>query len=56
MRVGSLILLGAVVFVLGLFLRSDLVGWTVNLLAFSAMVVGAMVFGAGVFYAVKSRQ
>ena len=56
MRNGGFILGGAVVFILGVLLRTDLVDWLIDLTGILAMIIGVVVFTTGVYFAVKAKQ
>jgi hypothetical membrane protein len=56
MRNGGLIVGGAVIFILGLLLRSDLVEALLNVIGFLIMVTGVVLFAVGVYQAVRRRQ
>jgi hypothetical protein len=55
MRNPGMIVIGSVVFVLGLLLTTDLVEWLLNMVGILTMVAGVVVFAAGVWNAMRSR-
>ena len=56
MRSAGLILVGGALFLFGLLIRTDLVESTLNVVGIAAMVVGAVVFAAGVFILARGRM
>ena len=56
MRNGSLIFVGAGIFILGILIKSDLVDALLNLVGWLTMVAGIAVFASGVFFAVRAKQ
>ena len=56
MRSAGLIVAGAGLFFLGLLVRTDLVESTLNAVGVLAIVVGAGLFAAGVFFLARGRM
>ena len=55
MRSAGLIVAGGALFVLGLLVRTDLVASTLNTAGVLAIVVGAAIFAAGVFFLARDK-
>ena len=56
MRNPSTIVVGVVLFILGLLLRSGLVEWLLNAIGFLAMAAGVLVFAVGVWNVARRRS
>ncbi len=52
----SMIVIGIIIFVLGLFLVSPIAEWMLNVVGGLAAVAGVVVFAAGVWSAARSRR
>lgn len=55
-KTGSSIVVGLVIFVLGMFLITPVASWLLNILGWVAMISGAVIFATGIGAALRSRR